>query len=279
MALHLSLRLVPLAALLLLPAAQLRPSAYGLWPDTSAELRPSQPSSISLDHVVLAVNDLEATAARYRRLGFALKPGRPHENGIRNEHVKFRDGTEIELLTAPEAKDGMTTRYRQHLAEGDGPAYLALFPRPAPPKPEATPSYVFYGQGNRSPTDRPEHFAHANTAYTLTAVWLAAADLSQERALLQEYGAPSRPGKLEALAADAQVASVMDGAIYLLPERFRVHPRRPVVGASVAIRDRQAAARVLTTSGVPFRTIQNSILLAPPETNGLWIELRESRAK
>ena len=173
----------------------------------------------------------------------------------------------------------MTTRYRQHLAEGDGPAYLALFPRPAPPKPEATPGYVFYGRGNQSPTDLPEHFAHANTAYTLTAVWLAAADFSKERALLKEYGAPSRAGKLEVLAAAAEVVQVTEGAIYLLPERFRVHPRRPVIGVSVAIRDRQAAARVLTTSGVPFRTIQNSILLAPSETNGLWIELSESRAK
>jgi hypothetical protein len=70
---------------------------------------------------------------------------------------------------------------------------------------------------------------------------------------------------------------VADGSIYLLPEHFRVHPRRPVIGVSVAIRDRQIAARVLTAASVPFRTIQSSLLLAPAATNGLWIELIESQ--
>lgn len=99
--------------------------------------------SIALDHVVLAVNDLEATAARYRQLGFALKPGQPHANGIRNQHVKFTNGTELELLTAPAAADDLTTRYRRHLADGDGPAYLALFPQPQTPARSEDPATSF----------------------------------------------------------------------------------------------------------------------------------------
>ena len=59
------------------------------------------------------VNDLDAAVTRYRALGFALKPGKPHDNGIRNQRVKFEDGTELELLTAPEAKDRLTTQYRR----------------------------------------------------------------------------------------------------------------------------------------------------------------------
>lgn len=134
---------------------------------------------LGLDHVIVAVNDLEPAAQRYRDLGFALKPGRPHDNGIRNEHVKFPDGTEIELLTAPEARDDLTAQYRRHLAGGDGPAFFALFEPerglvsrrldaaglsyerkgsmvdfPA----EHPLGYIFFGRRNQSPTDRPEHF-------------------------------------------------------------------------------------------------------------------------
>ena len=68
-------------------------------------LRQTLPLVTGLDHIIILVNNLEAAASRYRAMGFALKPGRPHDNGIRNQHVKFEDGTELELLTAPEAKD------------------------------------------------------------------------------------------------------------------------------------------------------------------------------
>src|SRR5262245_4051661 len=53
-----------------------------------------------LDHIPTAVRDLGAASARYRALGFALKPGRLHDNSILNNHAKFPDGTEIELITA-----------------------------------------------------------------------------------------------------------------------------------------------------------------------------------
>jgi catechol 2,3-dioxygenase-like lactoylglutathione lyase family enzyme len=80
-----------------------------------------------LDHVPVAVANLEEAAERYRALGFTLKPGRGHDNGIRNQHAKFADGTEIELITAPAARDALTDTYRRHLTQGDGPAFLALF--------------------------------------------------------------------------------------------------------------------------------------------------------
>ena len=44
---------------------------------------------IGIDHIPLVVGNLDWAAARYRQLGFALKPGRAHDNGLRNSHVKF----------------------------------------------------------------------------------------------------------------------------------------------------------------------------------------------
>jgi hypothetical protein len=37
----------------------------------------SPPIVLGIDHVPVAVADLEAAGARYRALGFTLKPGRP----------------------------------------------------------------------------------------------------------------------------------------------------------------------------------------------------------
>jgi Mechanosensitive ion channel, beta-domain len=78
--------------------------------------------------------------------------------------VKFCDGTELELLTAPEARDDLTTLYRRHLESGDGPAFLALMARPAAPSRVDTPVYIFFGRRNQSPTDRPN--THTRTPFS-----------------------------------------------------------------------------------------------------------------
>jgi len=81
---------------------------------------------VGLDHIPVAVRDLERASADFRALAFAIKPGRDHANGIRNAHVKFRDGSGIELITAGAAVDELTTRYVDLLAHGEGPAFVAL---------------------------------------------------------------------------------------------------------------------------------------------------------
>ena len=227
-----------------------------------------------LDHVVLAVNDLEATAARFRTLGFALKPGRMHENGIRNQHVKFTDGTELELLTADLARDELTARYREHLAAGDGPAYLALMVRGGP-APTEKPSYIFFGGRNASPTDLPEHFAHLNTAATLAAVWLAGHDFGAERALLERHGATRERNAIRILGRTGDVMRLAGGgAIYLLSDATRLRRDRPIVGVTFRVKDLKAARQLLHETSLLVSTSEyGSLLIDPGYTGGLWIEL------
>ena len=51
-----------------------------------------EPLVIGIDHIPVVVTDLERAQADYRAMGFAIKPGRFHADGIRNAHVKFPDG-------------------------------------------------------------------------------------------------------------------------------------------------------------------------------------------
>jgi hypothetical protein len=85
------------------------------------------PSIIGIDHMPLAVKDLEQASDTYRQLGFSLKPGRLHEDGIRNNHVKFKDGSGIELLSPPNSSaDALTAHYLEHLQQGDGASVAAI---------------------------------------------------------------------------------------------------------------------------------------------------------
>jgi catechol 2,3-dioxygenase-like lactoylglutathione lyase family enzyme len=257
-----------------------------------------------LDHVVVAVADLDSAAARYRALGFALKRGRPHDNGIRNQHVKFRDGTEIELLAAPEARDSLTAQYRRHLAGGDGPAFFALYTSNpdelgrwlkaggfAPLHegglvtfPAGDPLHeVFFGGRNRSITDQPENFAHANTADALVAMWLAGEGVHGDRDLLVALGARAAPRTL--LLPDsvsAEVMAVGDGEVYLLPVARQVTPGRKIVGATVRVRNLEKAREVLARAGFTgLREARSerghSLFLPPAVTHGIWLELLERR--
>ena len=113
-------RLVRLMALLL-AAAPLALRAQ------SAESCTAPASGLSLDHVVVATGDLDVLSSRMRALGFTLKEGRRHDDGLRNRHIKFADGSEIELMTvAGEPTSDIARGYASRLAEGDGGAYAAL---------------------------------------------------------------------------------------------------------------------------------------------------------
>jgi len=247
---------------------------------------PPEPAITGLDHIPIAVHDLARAADDYRALGFALKPGRPHDNGIQNQHVKFTDGTELELITAPESRDALTKTYRRHLKQGDGPAFLAFF---APQRAyaderlrgTALPSYVFLAGRNASPTDLPEHFAHANTAQSFVRAWLAGDDLSRERRLLAAAGATFADA--DVFVPDrvhATVARLQEGEVVFLAGARQLVPGRPIVGATLRVGSLDRAREILDRGQPrPLSIVTSpdgrSVFLPPSRTHGLWLEFRD----
>jgi catechol 2,3-dioxygenase-like lactoylglutathione lyase family enzyme len=256
-----------------------------------------------IDHIPTAVKDLDAASARYRALGFSLKPGRPHDNTLRNVHAKFPDGREIELITATEPRDPLAARYLRQIAAGDGPAYLALhcddfallrerlkkanivfddsgYFRPADP----SLNYLFFSGDNRSPTDKPEHFEHANTTQTLIGVWIADAENGALRGLLDALGAKYTSGTVMLPAKTPATLAELDGAtITVLPRSTRLIPDRPIVGAVLKTRSLEAVERVLKKAGLAaaIRRLEGpgykSIVLPPEQAHGLWLEFRRGQ--
>ena len=249
-----------------------------------AALFASAPAPVvtGLDHIPIAVRDLARAADDYRALGFALKPGRPHDNGIQNQHVKFTDGTELELITAQAARDALTTTYRRHLEKGDGPAFLAFFaPERASALGTPLPSYIFLAGRNKSPTDLPGHFAHANTAQSLVSVWLAGDDLSSERHALTVLGATFADADVHAPGAmRVPVARLAEGDVVFLPGARQLVPGRKIVGATLRVGSLDAARAILgrgqpVPPDVVVSPAGRSVFLPPSRAHGLWLEFRE----
>ncbi len=263
------------------------------------------PLVVGLDHIPVAVRDLEAAARCYRRLGFVLKQGRPHANGIRNLHAKFADGSEIELITADQPRDDLSGAYRQLLAEGAGPVFLALY---APDQealahrvvamgkaygrseglltfPPGDPlRYLFFGSRNRSPSDRPAHFVHPNGAEALIGVWLAAEDFTPERALLAALNVPvSEQDVRVPEPASVPAGKLREGEILFLPGARRLLPERSIVGATLRVRTLEPVRKALATGGIdPDSLVQpttgRSLFLPPEVALGMWLEFRAEPA-
>jgi catechol 2,3-dioxygenase-like lactoylglutathione lyase family enzyme len=256
---------------------------------------------IGIDHMPLAVKDVERAADQYRRLGFAIKPGRHHDNSIRTALVKFPDGSGIELITASKDVDPLAASYVQLLAQGEGPAFLGFHARDfdrflgvfaasgirhsgaeemhAPLDPRM--SFIFFVQDNRSKTDRPAHFAHPNTAVAMSAVWIATGDAAPFRQLLTALGAvESEETVFIPKRVKAAVFSVENGKVILLPEALQLIKGRPIVGASFRVASLDAAGRVLASANVsPLRTNDDAghvqLLVAPAATSGIWLAFSE----
>ncbi len=262
---------------------------------------------VGIDHIPFVVKDLEQAAETYRRLGFVIKPGRFHADGIRNNHVKFPDGAGIELITAPAATDDLTRHYTQLISQGEGPAYVSFHASSEKSLVDAAESigepysledhlmtfrdgalqWLFLGEGsNRSPSDRPEHFAHPNGANATLAVWIACNDPDRERAsrLFRALGATI--GQKVVRAPDplrVTVATIEDGGeVIFLPAKRQLLPGRPIVGIVFRTRALSAARAALRSAGVQDpRSVETpayrSVIVAPQDTRGVWLEFRENR--
>ena len=91
------------------------------------QVDPQHQAQIRIDHIVIAVTNLDSASLNFRNLGFTQKEGRLHPNGLLNRHIKFLDGTELELMTViGEPKDEMANGYTNFLDSGEGGAYIAF---------------------------------------------------------------------------------------------------------------------------------------------------------
>jgi catechol 2,3-dioxygenase-like lactoylglutathione lyase family enzyme len=83
---------------------------------------------IGIDHIVIAVRDLDETSRDYTSAGFTVVPGGEHHNGTsHNALVAFQDGTYFELIAFKDPRDPDTGPWAAALREtGEGIVTFAL---------------------------------------------------------------------------------------------------------------------------------------------------------
>lgn len=73
---------------------------------------------LGIDHIVIAVNDLEAASTDYEELGFTVVPGGRHPVGTHNVLISFADSSYIEIIAFYRANPDH--RWWKPLQKGEG---------------------------------------------------------------------------------------------------------------------------------------------------------------
>lgn len=263
--------------------------------------------TLKLDHVPIVVRSLGKAVTTYNEdLGFTIKPGRLHPNSINNAHVKFADGTALELITSKEPTDELAAHYLGLLAAGEGGAFLSLnggdvdsiVQKPAIQRfnPNLVKGsyantvtfdfsvpigYWFFLEYTRPPVDKAEYLVHENKALGIEAVWLAGANLIDEQALLSALGR-DEPASIviPGLGMKGDTYILNSGSIYLFTKEGKPNTVTPVFGASIRVERIDETHRYLSNQLAKDLDIHSgirgkSVIVNPQYAHGMWLEFIE----
>jgi hypothetical protein len=123
----------------------------------------------SIDHVVVAVRDLDLAAADYAEAGFTVSPGGEHFSGAtHNALVSFADGSYLELLAIKDPAKAAGHPWFAALDAGDGAAAFALLASDLPAEAtRATAAGLIASEVRDGGRTRPDGQAVAWRSFTL----------------------------------------------------------------------------------------------------------------
>ncbi len=230
---------------------------------STIHLKAQELPEIGIDHMNIVVQNLDSSRVIFEQLGFAIKPGRLHPNSIDNLHLKFADGSELELITASKPKDDLAKEYLRLLELGEGAAFLAcwtsaieevnsrlLAENPVLGNygktkvltlPEESPLRSFWFMGSKQPTDKAEFTSHPNFAKGIAEVWVNEAAKPQVISFFSKLGKEENNGFIK----------LDEGKI-----RFVESPPnpngRPLVGLVIEVEDIKALEKLLIDNQVLY---------------------------
>src|SRR4051794_39931343 len=86
-----------------------------------------EPMPAAIDHIVIAVSELDQAVADYQQIGLTVTPGGEHKGGAtHNALVSFADGTYLELIAIKDPVKAASHPWFQTMDRGDGSVAFAL---------------------------------------------------------------------------------------------------------------------------------------------------------
>ncbi len=233
--------------------------------------------NFNIDHISIVFNDLSKAKSSFRNLGFTIKDGRKHENTIENAHIKFQDGTALELITAIEAKDDLASMYIMQKALGDGPVFLCISMQDpnftenllSDYRPEITIgnyyqwitfphekaiSYLFLIKYSHPPVDTKKLVTHQNGVLGIKEIKLSKPEFELEKGLFSDLGFIVTPGE----------KIKMNDKVISFTKTLQTKNNRVITSITFWVEDIHETLEILP-KGIPFHISKDSVIALPPD--------------
>ncbi|MBK7104663.1 MAG: VOC family protein [Ignavibacteriae bacterium] len=79
-----------------------------------------------LDHIIIGTKNLKDISELFRKIGFTIKEGKLHKNGIKNNFIEFDDNSEIEFVEIKNPTDNFTKEYEKLILQKNYGLQFAL---------------------------------------------------------------------------------------------------------------------------------------------------------
>ena len=197
--------------------------------------------NIRIDHVITVVANLDSAITTFEELGFTVKRGHLHDNGLLNAHIKFKNNTSFELMSIKgEPKDELAREYADLLKSGEGAVFLAItgisidsieaklndievgynkipgkswdyitFPN------NSSLAHLFFIEYHIKTSDKEDEVTHSNSTKGIEAVWIEGEETVKQ--LLESLGLKNGSIKSDIKLGVGQDYLTNTGSIVLIP--------------------------------------------------------------
>ncbi len=254
------------------------------------------------DHVIIGSSNLNNSVKMFAKLGFSIKEGRIHQNGIKNNFVEFNDGSEIEIIEINNPSNNLSSEYSKMINQKKYGLQFAL--RISEPEKLnssftqtnsifseynknnvystiSTPSvnqklpffFINYKNGNNNTITN-----HVNKANGISSVWFSTKDIKQTARELVDFGFEAI-GNYKIPEMNRKIVQFKNhnfGIILIESDNYGVS------GVTIGVEDFKLISDLITTN-FDNKSIRqndnnrNSIFINPTITNSIWIEFFEHK--
>ncbi len=250
------------------------------------------------DHIIIGSNNLDDSKNIFEeKLGFTIKDGQKHKNGISNFFIEFSDESEIEIISVKNPSDHLASQYEKFLEDDKYGFQFVLRTNELLDLKEHLTTLKFgysnYSKNNIYATlsknmidlelpiffiqynseNKNTHINHLNKSLGIKSVWFSTRNIKKTARELVDFGFDA-VGNYELPAFKGKVVQFKNNnfeIILIESEKYEL------TGMTIWVEDVEALNERIRKNNIEIiKQFKEKIFINPAQTKSIWIEFAEN---
>jgi hypothetical protein len=249
--------------------------------------------------MIIGSNNLKNSKKIFEEmLGFTLKDGKKHQNGISNFFIEFSDDSEIEIISVVNPSDNLANQYKKFLENDKYGFQLALrtnelldlkehlstlklgYSDYSKNKIYATLSKniidaelpIFFIQYNNK--NKNIHTTHLNKSLGIKSLWFSTNNIKKTARQLVDFG-------FDAIG-NYELPTFKSKVVQFKNKNFEIilieADKYELTGMTIWVQDLQMLNEIISKNNIEItKEFNDKIFVNPAQTNSIWIEFLEAK--